>query len=540
MSPKVKSKELMKANSSKIKRNKISISEKMKILKKIDEGMKMNDIANEMNLGRSTILTIKRNKEKIQKCARNVDNTSVSTIFRPRNPLIRITEIYLHKWIIDERKKGVPLSGRIIQQKALSLYEDVKKSKKSEESSSKPFTASNGWFERYKKRFGLKSVHLSGESASANSSAASDFIIKFKQIVAKGNYSSQQIFNVDETGLFWKKMPSRTYISQEEKYSSGFKKDKDRLTLLLGGNVRGDIKLKPMLVYRSENPRALKNIKKDKLPVLWKSNKKAWVTQENFREWFNEYFAPFIEKYNESEGLENKALLILDNCTGHADNVNADFPNIEVVFLPPNTTSLLQPMDMGVISTFKAYYLRRTIKNLLDASSNGDSIRSYWKSYNIKMALENIKLAWDEVTCKTMNGVWKELWPEGVVNKANIESDSEPCQIETVELFHEAGFNDVNIEDIKELLETKEEEQQLTNDELLQLDFESYQDIFVEQNAQKQAKIEKLSIVLEMAENIKTVITEVDDDNERCEGFKAQIDGVMYFYKKLFDKYTSK
>ena len=42
----------------------------------------------------------------------------------------------------------------------------------------------------------------------------------------------------------------------------GYKAAKDRLTLLFGGNASRDIKLKPLLVYHSENPTALKNIAK--------------------------------------------------------------------------------------------------------------------------------------------------------------------------------------------------------------------------------------------------------------------------------------
>jgi hypothetical protein len=83
---------------------------------------------------------------------------------------------------------------------------------------------------------------------------------------------------VDETGLFLKKMPSRTFIAKEEKSTPWFKAAKDRLTLLLGVNASGNLKLKPMLIYHSENPRGLKNYAKSSLPVIWKSNKKAWVT----------------------------------------------------------------------------------------------------------------------------------------------------------------------------------------------------------------------------------------------------------------------
>ena len=57
----------------------------------------------------------------------------------------------------------------------------------------------------------------------------------------------------------------------------GYKTAKDRLTLLFGGNASRDMKLKPLLVYHSENPRALRNIAKGSLPVVWKSNPKASV-----------------------------------------------------------------------------------------------------------------------------------------------------------------------------------------------------------------------------------------------------------------------
>lgn len=58
-------------------------------------------------------------------------------------------------------------------------------------------------------------------------------------------------------------MSDKTHIFKEEKRASDSRAAKDRLTLLLGENAAGDLKLKSSLIYHSENTGALKGCNKE-------------------------------------------------------------------------------------------------------------------------------------------------------------------------------------------------------------------------------------------------------------------------------------
>ena len=117
--------------------------------------------------------------------------------------------------------------------------------------------------------------------------------------------------------------------SKEEKLMSGYKAAKDRLTLLFGGNASSNMKLKPFLVYHSENPRALKHIAEGSLAVVWKSNPKAWVAQAIFQDWFFHHFIPEVEKYCLEKDIPFNILLLLNNGLGQPHSWMAFIPTSE-------------------------------------------------------------------------------------------------------------------------------------------------------------------------------------------------------------------
>ena len=63
------------------------------------------------------------------------------------------------------------------------------------------FNASMGWFYKFKSRYGFHNVKRSGEAKSTDEGAAASFPDRLRAIIEEGRYKSQQIFNMDETGL---------------------------------------------------------------------------------------------------------------------------------------------------------------------------------------------------------------------------------------------------------------------------------------------------------------------------------------------------
>ncbi|XP_045123810.1 tigger transposable element-derived protein 1-like [Portunus trituberculatus] len=206
---------------------------------------------------------------------------------------------------------------------------------------------------------------------SADIKAAEEFVKSFEAIVTQEGYIPQQVFDCDETFFFFKKIP-RTYITVEEKRLPGMKPVKDRLTLTLCANASGDCKVKPLLVYHSENPRAFKahKVLKEKLQVMWCANSKAWVTRQFFVKWVNLVFGPAVKKYLTENNLPLKCLLLLDNASGHPPGLEDDildkFSFIKILFLHPNMTSILQQ----VISNFKKLYTKHLFKQCFEVTEN--------------------------------------------------------------------------------------------------------------------------------------------------------------------------
>ena len=148
------------------------------------------------------------------------------------------------------------------------------------------------------------------------------------------HYPLENIFNADEFGLFYQCLPNQTLHLKGENCSGG-KHSKIRLTGLAAGNAYGE-RLPMFFIGKANQPRCFKGVRN--LPCRYRAQRKSWMTVELFEERLRQLDRKF-------SAANRKIILIIDNCTTHlhVEQLNS----IELIFLPPNTTSNTQLMDFN-------------------------------------------------------------------------------------------------------------------------------------------------------------------------------------------------
>ncbi len=339
---------------------------------------------------------------------------------------------------------GTPVSGPLLMAKAQQLfpllYPDI---------DSSSFKGGTGWLKRFRERHGVRGVSIQGESLSASADTVEPFKIKLSKIMEEKGISLTQLFNCDETGLYWRLMPRKTLITAREKDAKGFKKPKDRVTLMACANVTGSIKLPLVFIHKSASPRCFKNFNKSSLPVDYYAQKNSWMNSEIFTKWFHEKFVPNCKKSLTERNLPPKALLVLDNAPCHpdVDYLESNDGQITCLYLPPNTTSIIQPMDQGVLETIKRQYKRDLLLRMLHDES---TIDVFCKKINILDAILMAAKSWDEVCHSTICKSWKKLLPmETIAEEEPSSSEVEQSEIATAdiqELCNDGEFSDCQTE----------------------------------------------------------------------------------------------
>ena len=271
---------------------------------------------------------------------------------------------------------GFPITGPLLRLKAIEFW------KKIPQYQNLPLPLfSDGWLTRFKKRHHLRYRSFHGEAASVPMSVHED--MKALRTVCN-RYQKEDIYNMDETGLFWRRMPNGGLSTQN---LAGRKQDKTRITIVVATNATGSDRIPLWLIGTAKTPRTLRKVNTRAIGCVWRWNKKAWMRGNIMAEWLHAFYKHI--------GKQRRVLLLMDNFKAHLSALDFAPPpsNIKVLFFPANATSVYQPLDQGIIQNLKHHYRKKWITwmiNMIDRGINpGEKMSLYYTLNWITQAWRN-------------------------------------------------------------------------------------------------------------------------------------------------------
>lgn len=390
----------------------------------------------------------------------------VSTKCRKKPGKHPALEHALFAWVCDQASLRRMVNGPIIREKARRLQTLCNEKLPQHGQISMSF--SEGWLWNFKRRWGLRSFKVHGEGGDTDLNGAELAMPHLKDRISL--YDARDVFNADECGLFYKLSPDRT-VAQSRPL--GRKKMKDRITVLVCANANGSEKFELMFIGTAAKPRPFKKKSGKEHGLDYHSNKKAWMTGALFSDWLVRFNASFSRQ-------GRKVLLLIDNCSAHGKPETLPcLNNVEVLFLPPNTTAHIQPCDAGIIASMKVRYRMFQMERALELCEEEVSKEIY--KVDVLSAMLAMKRIWDDLPQSSISNCWKHtglLSPNNMPHTPAPERNNEetelmsvvqrlvptPCRMRIEDLLHPTGEDDcIQVPDdgslVEQVLATDEDEE---------------------------------------------------------------------------------
>jgi len=357
------------------KRKRLTLAQKIEIIKYVEaENVGVRAVAEKFNIGKTQVSDILKNKVYLSQTFVEQGSEKSKRKFPKSDG--EIIDIVIFQWYLHARVNNFPISGPVLKEKALELASEV---------GLNDFKASNGWLQKFKDRHQISYKNINANHALLKECVITEWLNSVKETI-KG-YKDRDIFNCDETALFYRILPENTMSFINETCIDG-NLSKERLTIMLCTNMDGEFE-KPLIIGKVGKHNCFKDIDIDNFEIVWKSNTKAWMTRNIMTEWLLDF------DYRMTQSKRN-IVLFLDNASSHP--LLSNLQSIKLIFFPPYLSSC-QPLDQGVIQNFKILYRQCVLKHQLSIMDNGSGSTN---RINVLHAILWIKYAINEIKRSTV------------------------------------------------------------------------------------------------------------------------------------------
>jgi len=268
----------------------------------------------------------------------------------------------LWRWYRTLQRVGgrhLPVSGGLLEARARQIATDLGVTG----FKGSPYLIQN-WAARHK----LQNVTLWGQGGSADIEAVAASISEIRaQLEA---YPAEQIYNMDETGLFYRCIPNQAYVEagqRKQARGTNAMQAKDRITLVLACNTTGTHIIPAAIISKAKLPLCFKRPRQP-CPLPYFSQQSAWMDGVILKSWSETVFLPAVR----ARTSQPVALMSYD-CGAHAE---LECEKVKLIPLPPNCTSVYQPLDLGIIAYLKRRYKRRLLDLVVSAFENTTRFRA--------------------------------------------------------------------------------------------------------------------------------------------------------------------
>jgi len=221
------------------------------------------------------------------------------------------------------------------------------------------FSASHDWIRGFLKRFYICNVTMHVQEGAVNLMAAAAAVEGIRRRLEA--FPPDRIYNMDETTLLFRCLPSRSYAPQMDRRrarGTNAMRDMDRVTLILCTNATGTHKLSVAMICEAIKPLCFLG-DGNECPLPYFDQRRAWMDKIVYARWWTTVFLPAVREGHRDE----KCTLNMDSSSTHDVELMAD--DVDILHLRPNTTVVYQPMDAGVIVALMRRYKRRLLAILI-------------------------------------------------------------------------------------------------------------------------------------------------------------------------------
>lgn len=323
------------------------------VINRLKNGERNTDIAKELGVGHSTISSMWKDREKIERSCRG----EKSSMKKLRSGMHNDLEMALLRWCQDRSDRNTPVSGPALQRIANELAAGLGKP---------DFNCSISWIQRFRTRNSFLFAPVAGDAGPMYGPVVRNWLDAVWPKLRDG-YADDKIYNADEVAVFFNMLPDSRSEEDADVLDGSQNIANRRLTVLVAASMTGR-KCRPIVIGKRRAPQCFTEPGATAPPVAYVTDYRACMTSD--------LWAQVLLKWDAELGQNGEnILLVVDHSPAHTA---VALRHIKVVVLPSYFTSNLQPTSLGITKCLKTVFrkclMQTVVGNMRNEIKTGVSV----------------------------------------------------------------------------------------------------------------------------------------------------------------------